>query len=407
MQPLIDKIVDSGYAGDAFNVYADDISIFVPDYHTLQQVVRIIDDFREVSGAVLNLQKTFALKIGNVPSPGPLQWLNFTNSLKVLGIYYSDKVKETMDNTWTNVIKNLKWRLWMSKVRSLNLIQKVILLNTFISSKLWYTASTLPLPKKFELQILKEYRNFLWIGGKNHIALETLFLPKIRGGLNLHSPGLKSTSLIVNRILQNLYNLPFLRSWLNAENILHIPAAYPQVKVFALEVATLSQETIIQHSSSSIYKELLQDIRDPAVFVRNRPWRVIFKNVLDHRIVSGNRSIWYTAVHGRIITNEMLFNQNRRTSPNCLRCPGITETAEHKFFECQLSKPVWMFALSKMVAIRPLLRRKKPEYFLFPEMRGVPSREALEIKHIFAKYISFICNTPEANINVDNFRFEL
>lgn len=117
--------------------------------------------------------------------------------------------------------------------------------------------------------------------------------------------------------------------------------------------------------------------------------------------------MWYTAVHGRIITNEMLFNQNRRISPNCLKCPGITETAEHKFFECQLSKPVWMFAFSKMVAIRPLLRRKKPEYFLFPEMRGVPSREALEIKHIFAKYISFICNTPEANINVDNFRFEL
>lgn len=407
MQPLIDKIVSSGLAGDTLNVYADDISIFVPDYQVLQQIVRIIAEYRAVAGAVLNLMKTFALKIGDIPAHDSVPWLNVTSSLKILGIHFSVKTKETMDRTWTHVIKNMKWRLWMGRARSLNLIQKVILINTFVSSKLWYTASTLPLPKKFETQILKEYRNFLWIGGKTPIPLETLFLPKTRGGLNLHSPGLKAVSLLVNRILQHLYDLPFLRSCLNTDNVLQIPAAYPQVKVFALEVATLSERALLHHSSSVIYNELLQEERDPPVLSGNRQWSIIFKNVLDRRLSSAQQSVWYTAIHGKIATNEMLFKQHRRTSPNCHICPGVIDTVKHRIFECQISKPVWIFAMSKIALLWPLLSRKKPEYFLFPELRGIPSRVAKEIKLIFAKFVSFICNTTEASINVDNFRFEL
>lgn len=312
-----------------------------------------------------------------------------------------------MEKTWTNVIKNLKWRLWMGRARSLNLLQKITLINTFVSSKLWYTASTLPLPKKFETQILKEYRNFLWIGGKNHIRLETLFLPRIRGGLNLHSPGLKSVSLLVNRTLLNLHNLPFLRSFLNTDDVLRIPAALPQVKAFALEVATLSQRTLLQHSSSNIYSELISEESDPPLLHANRRWNLVFKNVLDRRISSAHRSVWYAAIHGKITTNELLFKQNRRISPNCHHCPGIVDTVEHKLFECRISNPIWIFVKTQISHIMPSLRCKSPVYFLFPELRGVPSREALEVRIIFAKFLNFVCNTPEANINVNNFRFEL
>ncbi|KAL9706992.1 hypothetical protein quinque_010510 [Culex quinquefasciatus] len=136
--------------------------ILVNDGRRLTQLVNVIQAYEPVSGAVLNLAKTVALKIGNVETSGIPTWLKFEDSCKILGLIFTDTVKKSMELTWNKILKQLKWRLWMCKSRVLNLIQKVIHINTFISSKLWYAASTLPLPKKFQTQILKEFRNFLW-----------------------------------------------------------------------------------------------------------------------------------------------------------------------------------------------------------------------------------------------------
>lgn len=167
----------------------------------------------------------------------------------------------------------------MCKSRVLNLIQKVIHINTFVSSKLWHAVSTFPLPKKFEIMILKEFRNFLWIGGKQHIRLETLFLPKSRGGLNMHSPGLKSTALLTNRMLQNESELNFFRNMRYNTPFFQVPAAYPQIKTTILEISTLSPRVIQQPSSFAILQELLEDESDPAIFETQREWKCIFKQL--------------------------------------------------------------------------------------------------------------------------------
>lgn len=126
IQPLIDKIVSEGHAGDALNIYADDLSVFVPDGRRLTHLVNMIQAYEPVSGAVLNLAKTVALKIGNVETSGIPTWLKFEDSCKILGLIFTDTVKKTMELTWNKILKQLKWRLWMCKSRVLNLIQKVI-----------------------------------------------------------------------------------------------------------------------------------------------------------------------------------------------------------------------------------------------------------------------------------------
>lgn len=127
----------------------------------------------------------------------------------MLRIYIVEDPKHLIEKNWQEVFKNFKKRLWWHKPRDLNLIQKIILLNTYVTSKLWYAASTLPLTNKFGAMFVSEIGRFLRFGCQQRVAFENLVLPKKRGGLNLHSPILKARALLINRILLHIDILPF------------------------------------------------------------------------------------------------------------------------------------------------------------------------------------------------------
>lgn len=406
IQPLIDKIEALGHGGDSLNIYADDISLFVPNTQAATAVVEIIEAFQDFSGARLNRQKTVALEVGRVRNPEVLPWLNVSESVKVLGITFANSVKQTMELTWVNILRNLKWRLWNCKSRGLNLLQKITHINTFVLSKLWYVASTLPLPKKFEREILKELRHFLWIRCRQPIKLETLFLPKVRGGQNLHSPGFKSIALLTNRILDNIDELHFLRGMLDTP-VLQIPAAYPQVKAAALEIATLSARTLEHHASSTIYQELIADEPDPDLLSASRQWRRIFENVNDRRLPSDHRATWYRIIHGKVQHKELLYRQHRCISAECDECPGEIESIEHKFFACSTSRPVWLFLKQQLSIVNPILLQKPNNFFLFPELYGLDQNDSLRIKILVGKYFHFIIKTPKEEVTVENLNCEL
>ena len=407
IQPLVDRLATNGAAGSLLNVYADDISLIVSEASDLAEAVNKIREFEAVSGAVLNLAKTTALKIGNPQTDDVDDCINFKESLKILGLTFTDSVKQSIDATWQSTLKNLKWRLWMCKSRKLNLLQKVIHLNTFVSSKIWYAASTFPLPKKYEKAILKEYRNFLWIGNKQPIRLDTLFLPKERGGLNLHSPGLKSIALLTNRMLANQTLLPFFSDMLGNTPVLQIPPAFPQIKIPALEISTLPPQIIQQHSSSGIYQELIQGESNPTILETRRQWKRIFKNLADQRLDSSLRANWYMVIHGKIQHNDLLYRQRRRYNPDCNECRGVVKTLEHKLFKCVTVRSVWTYARSLLGNLDPRLRSKNNDYFMFPSLQGLSGTVIQRTKMIIAKYLHFVVSNPISSINVDNFKLEL
>jgi hypothetical protein len=100
----------------------------------------------KVSGAKLNYQKTAAMKIGEIMVP---EWLNATSNIKILGINFEENIKSASEINWRNAVNKLRQLLWLHTARNLNLIQKVILCNTFILlSKVWYIAAIFPISKK-------------------------------------------------------------------------------------------------------------------------------------------------------------------------------------------------------------------------------------------------------------------
>ena len=60
------------------------------------------------------------------------------------------------------------------------------LINTFISSKLWFIVNVFPIPKDLIPERNKIIFGYLWKGSvAEPIARETLFLPRDRGGLGI------------------------------------------------------------------------------------------------------------------------------------------------------------------------------------------------------------------------------
>ena len=70
--------------------------------------------------------------------------------------------------------------------RQLNtMIQRVEVLRLFVTSKLWYKASVLPLPTKFLKKFESLMGRFLWAGKLERLKIDELKNPKSAGGLGL------------------------------------------------------------------------------------------------------------------------------------------------------------------------------------------------------------------------------
>lgn len=138
--------------------------MFIESELELFAVIETFNAFGLESGALLNTMKTSAIMIGVIPLTVASGWLQIRNSVKILGIAFHEDFDVLLHENWTNVLNGFQKCLWMNNDRQLNIVQKVILINTFASSKLWYTASILPLPKKFAGKFISRIGSFLWYG---------------------------------------------------------------------------------------------------------------------------------------------------------------------------------------------------------------------------------------------------
>uniref|UniRef100_A0A182I9D8 Uncharacterized protein n=1 Tax=Anopheles arabiensis TaxID=7173 RepID=A0A182I9D8_ANOAR len=68
-------------------------------------------------------------------------WLHTVQWLRLLGILFSNNIRDDMGQNWDVVIQHFRSLVWLHRMRDLNLVQKVYLLNTFLLPKLWYVAS--------------------------------------------------------------------------------------------------------------------------------------------------------------------------------------------------------------------------------------------------------------------------
>ena len=170
--------------------YADDLTAYLDgSQSSLENMIKILDYFRDLSGLKINLSKCKAVWIGknrfyNIKFCEDLQ-LIWTNNFRLLGVDF-DSDLAFMDKNFENKIKEIGklFQSWL--YRHLTPIGKVVIIKSLALSKLSHVAMVCPLTDPDILTRLKNMAfNFLWNGKPDRIKRTESYLPINKGGLNM------------------------------------------------------------------------------------------------------------------------------------------------------------------------------------------------------------------------------
>ena len=185
--------------------HSDDMTIFTPNTFSLGWALNIIEEYKDLSGAKINYDKSFIIQINSensrrLSSFRQIKVCKKYEFRKILGIFYGSQPKLAKEYNWDQSYKKCKKEINMWKARELSLVGKILLLNTVIISKLNYLLESLGSQKQYVEDFRALFDKFLWpaageTGKAVKIKQEALTWPKNQGGLNLVDINDKKNSL--------------------------------------------------------------------------------------------------------------------------------------------------------------------------------------------------------------------
>lgn len=171
------------------SLYADDMTLFLKNGKSLENVLVMLDKFKDVSGLAINYGKSFGLQFGNNIQTGlkgsEIQWVE---KISVLGLnFYKHKSEsEQVSGDMKGYYEKMKKVCETWKRRKLPLKAKVTVLNVLVFPIIYYAASNRCFNDDMFKEVKKIATDFLWNGNSAKIAYKTLTLPIADGGLGLH-----------------------------------------------------------------------------------------------------------------------------------------------------------------------------------------------------------------------------
>ena len=130
--------------------FADDTYLLCTDLEAVENSLRSVNSFGDISGLRLNIEKTKAMWLGKwanrTTKPLSLKWVK--NPTKILGIYFSYDIKGNNQLNFDHKIKKLQTNLDMCRSRDLTLFGRVLIIKTLGFSNFLYSASNIDVPKE-------------------------------------------------------------------------------------------------------------------------------------------------------------------------------------------------------------------------------------------------------------------
>ena len=167
--------------------YADDTTVFVRDLDSVTSLLRVLNEFKELSGLEINTTKTEAMWLGEwkdrTDEPFGFKWPK--EPINALGVSFSYNQECANRLNFGEKIFNLEKTLNTWQRRNLTLYGKINIVKTLGISKLIYSASVLPVPDHYIQEINKLIFNFIWAGKPPKIKRNTIIGEKKNGGLKM------------------------------------------------------------------------------------------------------------------------------------------------------------------------------------------------------------------------------
>ena len=189
--------------------FADDLKLFLKDLNEIEISYNIISDFEKISGLKMHRdpkrEKCQALPFGkhreftNWP-----EWITVKNEIKVVGIHFSN-----IEGNYELLNSKLVAQNFYNGLQSWQgtrgtLFQKVYIVNTFLFSKLWYTAQVVELDEKMLETLLKKAKAFIY-GGENEMPVSAINFREVKkGGLGLIHPVFEARALLMKTTFKDV-----------------------------------------------------------------------------------------------------------------------------------------------------------------------------------------------------------
>lgn len=170
------------------SLYADDLLLYISDPdNSLPHVFRILDQFHDLSGYKLNLEKSELFPINKSARQLPFASLPFkvTNTFVYLGICVTDKFSKLFSNNFLPLISQTELNLKRWTSLPLSVAGRINSVQMNILPKFTYLFQNIPvfIPKSFFHRLDGMISSFIWGGKPPRIPKNILQRPKCLGGL--------------------------------------------------------------------------------------------------------------------------------------------------------------------------------------------------------------------------------
>lgn len=353
--------------------YVDDISCISTDPKDLIILDNIFNKFETLSGTVLNRHnKCHVMGIGGWRGreEWPLPWLQSVNSIKMYGITFCPTLPLTTSKSWEECNNNFKKVLMSYNSRSLTTLQqRAFIIKTFATSKLWYLAQVLQVPKAMVKDFEKWIGTFLWAGRLERLPLTELSNPFHEGGLSLPNIPAKCNALFLRHLTRILCvdspTRDHLLYWVGLRLRNMFPSLVPPLRaevmtpyfihcVRLLEDRSLPEklnlENLTMQTTKQIYRAFNSTPPPPKIMEkRSLDWGRVWMRMYDPIISKESLDICFSLIHDIYPTKERVNRCRQDQTGFCPECPQTIQTSLHFFAECSSILSLWIYIKNLLV----------------------------------------------------------
>jgi hypothetical protein len=176
--------------------YADDVTVIV----SCREDVTVAQ-YERATGAKIGYGKSKAFAIEAWDCTETALGVPYVEEAKILGINFQKTIAGSTTGTWTQLTNSIRGRAQEMRARDLNLIQRIHVVHTFLLSKIWYVAQTVPTTRDHARQITMSALWFIWQGETFKVPTSTLHRVREEGALGLTHVKAKCSTLFITRLI--------------------------------------------------------------------------------------------------------------------------------------------------------------------------------------------------------------
>ena len=331
-------------------MFADDLKAFIKDLDEVDAIYDVICNFENVSGLMMHRDprrdKCQALPFGSHKANKDWpEWVSVKSKMKVVGAIFSNN--ECIDKLNSGLVSKSFYNcLQKSYGIKGTIFQKAYFVNTFLFSKLWYTAQCFKLDPKILEKMLSKAMGFIYAGENERPVRPLNFRSKDLGGIGLINPIVKAKALLIKNMYSDFleYDCNITDGWI-VNNIYGYNECF--VKVYSEGLSTAPVKLI--------YNFLLQaEIFSKGSLIPSRnekrstnvKWGVVWKNLSILKGLTAEEKCFAWKVSQDMLPVGIRIHR-RNAERRCLAvmeneqlCPEI-QNLEHLFSKCKMVEGIF------------------------------------------------------------------